>query len=396
MLDPALKLLAYTRNIPCDDPITVELIEHGYHTEDNIRKFKLHKRFAPWAESEAFVINDSHEICKYVTVVKSFKTHSSFSLIAVMMCNVAELAPYLLDIFGMLSARIEYYALRDYPHDKPSGNAVDTFLKDLVNGAIEDDASIIERSRFADIPYSGKFCLFYMKAQRDSVPIQRLLADVSLVVAPAKTILADDAVVVLCYNCMGRECALSCVAKACPHNRKTVSQRLDEMLERYDLSCGRSSMFTDLSYMQKAFDQAREAYLIGGSPAGGNLRRIAAHNWKRIVSFDSCGVDYLVGRLSKRDLGMLDSTYAGSVLASLARQDAESNMDNYDFLYAYLANERRTSIVADKLHMHRNNVNYRIRRIEEQFGIDTEDPAVRFDLLLAYRIREVYIRQNAQ
>ena len=88
VLDPALKLIAYTRNTPCDDPITMELIEHGYHTEDNIRKFRLHKRFQPWMESDGFVVNDSHEICKYTTVTKSFKAHSSFSLISVMMCNV--------------------------------------------------------------------------------------------------------------------------------------------------------------------------------------------------------------------------------------------------------------------------------------------------------------------
>lgn len=132
ILDPALKLLAYTKNIPCDDPITVELITHGYHTEDNIRKFKLHKRFAPWSENDGFVINDTKTICKYDTVVKSFKARSAFSLIAVMMCNVVDADGYLLDVFDLFTKRVRYYAERDYPDDKPSGNVVDTFLKDLI------------------------------------------------------------------------------------------------------------------------------------------------------------------------------------------------------------------------------------------------------------------------
>ena len=88
IVDPALKLLAHTRGIPCDDPITMELIGHGYHTEGNIRKFKLHKRFRPWSEQEGFILNDSYEICKYVTVVRSFKMKEGFSLIIVMMCNI--------------------------------------------------------------------------------------------------------------------------------------------------------------------------------------------------------------------------------------------------------------------------------------------------------------------
>ncbi len=62
----------------------------------------------------------------------------------------------------------------------------------------------------------------------------------------------------------------------------------------------------------------------------------------------------------------------------------------------YLECERRASVVAERLHMHRNNVKYRITRIEELFGIDTEDADARFDLLLAYRIRTAIVMQNAQ
>ena len=59
-------------------------------------------------------------------------------------------------------------------------------------------------------------------------------------------------------------------------------------------------------------------------------------------------------------------------------------------------NERRASVVAEKLHMHRNNVKYRIDRIEELFGIDTDDPALRLDLLMAYLLREASLVQDAQ
>ncbi len=395
VLDPALKLLAYTRSVPCDDPVTCELIEHGYHTEENIRKFKLHRRFKPWSEGRGFVINDTRTICKYTTVVKSFKARTSFSLIAVMMCNVEEPQPYLLDTFAMMLERVERYALRDYPDDKPSGSAVDTFLKDLVSGAVEDEEAVAERSQFVGIPAEGRFCLFYLKAEGDSVPGSRLLADVSLVVAPAKTTVIGDAVVVLCFNCRNDTCALHCVAGRCPHSRHTVSQRLDEMMRRYDMTCGRSSMFERLNQVPVAFEQAREAYAISCGEHPLRAIEVARNMWDRIYSFDAYALEYLADQMPERSFALLGQTYAGRILAELAAQDAATKMNNYEFLRAYLVYERRVTVVAERLHMHRNNVGYRINRIEEQFGIDVDDPALRQDLLVAYRLRDAFLLRNA-
>ena len=396
IVDPALKLLAYTRDVPCDDPITVELINHGYHTEENISKFKLHKRFKPWAEQEGFVVNDSLEICKYATVVKSFKTKSSFSLIIVMMCNVVDPDGYLFDVYDMFAQRVEFYAVRDYPDDKPSGNAVDTFLKDLFLEKPDDVRVVQGRSKIAGIPYEARFCLFYIKAGTGSVPNPRLLSDVSRLAAPAKTTLVDDAVVVLCFNCRSDRCALHCASNSCPLGRTSFSSRLNDMMTRFDLICGRSSKFTVLSDAFIAYKQAQIAYTIGYRRVINQETLGIKHNWSRIFSFDSCSVDYLVESISSEGVSLIGSTYAGYVIDSIAKQDAAAKTDNYTFLYEYLMCERRASVVAEKLHMHRNNVKYRIDRIESQFGIDTADPTLRFDFLLAYRIREASLMQSAQ
>ena len=394
ILDPALKLLAYTKDIPCDDPITVELISHGYHTEENISKFKLHKRFKPWAEEEGFIINDTNEICKYTTVVRSFKTKSSFSLIIVMMCNVVEPEEYLLDIYDMFASHVEYFSQRDYPDDKPSGNAVDTFLKDLFLNAIPDERAVKERCKSLGLPYEARFCLFYIKDVEGLAFRTRLLSDVSRLVAPAKTVLVDDAVAVLCFNCRSDRCALHCSSNTCPHGHASLSSRIDDMMVRYDVECGRSSKFTKLGNAHLAFTQAKVAYEISRSRGLGSSDLGIRRNWSRITSFDSCTVDYLADLVGKEGLDLVGATYAGFVLDTMYRQDIASKTDNYAFLYEYLMNERRTTLAAEKLHMHRNNVKYRIDRIEEQFGIDTNDPDLRFDFLLAYRLREAALMRS--
>ena len=396
IVDPALKLLAYTKDVPCDDPITVELIAHGYHTEENINEFKLHKRFKPWAEEDGFIINGTFEICKYVTVVKSFKTRSSFSIIVIMMCNVAQPDDYLLDVYELFSKRVEFYALRDYPDDKPAGNAADSFLKDLFLGAVKNEKAILERARIAGIPREARFCLFYIREQDESALKLRLLSDVSRLVAPAKTVLVDEAIVVLCFNCRNDRCALHCASNTCPLERASLSARLDDMLQRYDLVCGRSSKFTNLIDASRAFDQARIAHNIGWGKRLKKGKLSVPRNWNNIISFDSCIVDYMVTSTDGKASELIAGTYAGHVLEAIRKQDDVSGTNNYEFLYEYLRSERRAGVVASNLYMHRNNVKYRIDRIEDQFGIDTSDPELRFNFLLAYRVREATIVPSAQ
>ena len=396
VVDPALKLLAYTRGIPCDDPITMELVSHGYHTEENIRKFKLHKRFKPWSEQEGFIVNDTREICKYVTVVRSFKTREGFSLIIVMMCNVAEPQGWLLDAYNMFAERVGVVAEREYPDDKPSGNAVDSFLKDLLGGQIREERSIRERGKCAGIPYEARFCLFYIPLDPKTGPVERMLADLSIMAAPAKTLMVGGAAVILCFNCHDSRCALHCEAGTCPLGRRSLSARLDAFMERSELLCGRSAKFTCLAHAPVAFRQAQQACRLGEMRRGVPSRiSTPRFNWGRIVSFDRCCMDYLAeGCPDGLELAL--RTYAGLVVDALAADDAHTGTDNYTFLYEYLVNERRASVVAEKLHMHRNNVKYRIDRIEELFGIDTDDPALRLDLLMAYLLREASLVQDAQ
>ena len=389
VVDPALKLLAYTRNTPCDDPITVELIEHGYHTEENIRKFKLHKRFKPWAEESGFIINRSREVCKYTTVVYSFKTQHSFSLIIVMMCNACEPVDYLLDTYKMFAARVERFARRDYPQDKPSGNATDTFLRDLLHGELGDADAIQERCKHVGIPYQSRFCLFYIQTPTETVPAQRLLADIATAVAPAKTVAIAGGIAILCFSCLSSKCSLRCESGTCPSAKahRSISSRIEQMMEKADLLCGRGSKFKYLHEAPVAFEQARMACQIAKTKSRANSGIRDFVNWKRIFSFERCFAEYLVKQMDgAAELALC--TYGGRVIDALAQRDAQTGSDDYEFLFEYLVNERKPSVVAEKLHMHRNNVKYRIDKIEERFGIDTSDSALRLMILFAYKLRE--------
>lgn len=385
VVDPALKLLGSSK-LECDDPITIELINHGYHTESNIKKFSLNKRFDVWSREKGFIVNKTNKICKYTTVVWSFKTRNSFSLIAIMMCNVVEADDTVLYCFKKMLDRVLYYAKRDYPDDKPSGNQASQFVRDLVLGEIPNESVAKEYCHALSIPCAGKFCVFYIDATATDAPVNRVLADISQAVAPAKAVLLNDVITVLCFNCSKNGCTHACETELCPMKRKSISLRIEDVLVRYGLKCGRSSSFEGIYQADVAFQQAKAAFSVsdatGNSPIPLPNRRKREH----IYQFDQYCLDYAIMQVVGSNKDVLLATDACKKIRHILDDDNHAGTDNARFLYSYLALERRGSLVAEALHMHRNNVKYRIDRIEERYGINTDNPMERLELTIGFAV----------
>ena len=110
----------------------------------------------------------------------------------------------------------------------------------------------------------------------------------------------------LCFNCMNDRCALHCFAGSCPLEGRSVSARINELMERYDLICGRSSKFTSLAQAPCAFGQAKEAHEIGRKKIEAEKSLDIPRNWSRIFSFDSCYIDYLVKQIGERNASFIE------------------------------------------------------------------------------------------
>ena len=317
----------------------------------------------------------------------SFKTTHSFSLILVMTCNICEPEPYLLDTFAMFGKRIGEIARREYPDDKPSGNATDTFIHDLISGDIMSEEDVRNRCKYVDIPFEAHFCMFYIETPPESAPTARLLTDVSSAVVPARAAIVRSGIVILCFNCESPRCSLHCSKGTCPMGKASISRKLENLMERYGLFCGRGSKFTQLTDAEVAFRQAKAACAFGKRAHEKSVATPLIHDWERVVSFDKFAIDSLVEQSRGGDR-LVRATFAGRVIDAMTKRDEETGSDDFKFLFEYLIDERRPSLVAERMHMHRNNVKYRIDHIEERYGIDTNDPTMRLALLLSCFLHE--------
>lgn len=379
-VDATFRLLAHTRRVSCDDPVTVALIENGYHTEDNIRRFRLHKRFRAWETEASLIVNDSREICLYDTVTKSFKSRGSLSLIVVMVCSNIEPQPWLLDSFELFLQRVDLYNQRQYSDDRPAGLVLDIFLRDLVSGSIMDSAFIEQEARRLGIPENRVFCAFFIGLPDDpAFPAKRVVSDVTFSVAPAKVLIVEDGIVVLCFNCPSAVCT-----GVCAQDGSTTETRLARVLRSFGLSAGRSSAFFELEGLHVAHRQARAAHaVLEGRKRGNEAVQADADN---ILSYDSCYLDCLLDASYSEQAPMLEASSMLRVIEHMAADDMANNTDNLTFMVSYLAHERRGTLVGEKVHMHRNNVKKRADRISAIYGIDTEDAFVRWSFMISYAV----------
>ncbi|MCD8217944.1 MAG: helix-turn-helix domain-containing protein [Clostridiales bacterium] len=73
-------------------------------------------------------------------------------------------------------------------------------------------------------------------------------------------------------------------------------------------------------------------------------------------------------------------------LKILRGYDAVHHTDFYETLHIYLKKERNIAETARQMHLHRNTLLYRLKRLEELVPADLDDDRTRLHLLLSFEI----------
>jgi sugar diacid utilization regulator len=144
---------------------------------------------------------------------------------------------------------------------------------------------------------------------------------------------------------------------------------------RHSFSLGVSRVAADPAQLPRAYEQARTAVRIGRRLHGPGAR----------ASFDSLGAYRLLALIP--DTGEL-SGYVADVLADLAVDTAEA-VDLRHTLEVLLDTNCNVAETARRLHFHYNTLRYRIEKLERLVGPFTTNAALRLDLALALRVRQM-------
>jgi hypothetical protein len=151
--------------------------------------------------------------------------------------------------------------------------------------------------------------------------------------------------------------------------------QLEELLAQVDLVGARSRMFYTLRDVPDLYQQTEDL-----------LRLRYCGEGRHLLDFSRMNLYLLVSRLPEEDRR---ETSCHPVVRRLAELDRESKFGYVDTLKAYLQSGQRAAIACSRLHIHRNTLDYRLRKMEEQVPIDWTDGDTLFQLYFSICLLEV-------
>lgn len=381
--DSSLMLLAHSTTIPCDDPICVQSAAHGYYPEEIIQIFRKYDLFKVWENADAPYIDDSCTAAKYPTYHRVFKFGNTYFAHAVLTCCRNPLTQSMMDLFLMFTDVLAVLVERAWEEKSTSNHTYDTFLSDLLEGTISSKSAIAERAQYVGMPLTGQFCLFQIvTGDAVNVPIGKMLMEFTDLFPRIKFIRFRHRIVAIHHF----------YARDVDEQMEDICRGLEAFLPKYDAHCGVSLYFSSLENIHIAYKQSSLAIKYSNRLRGRDILKSVRPEdavTSRIYFYSRFYVYSLFGENENGAEMWRHCTFRG-LLKKLYDYDRRHKSNNIQLLYIYLRCERNATKAAAELNMHRNNITYHINRIQELLGVDLEDFAVRYMLLISYSLLELY------
>ncbi len=387
IFDSSYTLLAYTKNIKCQDPVNIAMLEKGYHTDETLQKFRDRKRFEVYEQEQGVVVSPPGVIAQFEIVTKWCRYGDELLLQVVMECSRTPMSLAAVDLFEIFMDHIEICFVRQQ-RANPS-QIYSSLLTEILNGNLDNPFIIAERAKTADLPFSGHFNAYRIVFKDNStILVGRFVQELMAYLPKAKIIAHKYEVFVLnIYN----------QQKIQKQSLSNLS-KLTSLLEKYGAMCGVSEEFSSLAELKYAYIQATRAQTMGVQ-----LRTLGNYwNFDRDV-YEATAIErtgnifyydnvFLHLALHFAQSGTFDAfynTFYNRSLIKLHEYDKENHTRLVQVLYAYLVSERRATAAGKLLGMHRNSVLYHVSSIEEITGIDLSDYWARLKLSLAFHFFEL-------
>lgn len=132
-----------------------------------------------------------------------------------------------------------------------------------------------------------------------------------------------------------------------------------------------------LNDLEKSYFQAFRILRINGNEVIRN----------RIKNFSDIGAYKVLLELDYNDV---IENYIVETIEPLSEYDKLKGTDYVDVLSLYLQNNGKVNIVASMLFVHRNTINYKLKRIEEILKCDLSDYPTRVNLTIAFMLQKVF------
>jgi len=152
-----------------------------------------------------------------------------------------------------------------------------------------------------------------------------------------------------------------------------IVQRVAALIRDMTVTIGMGREFTDFGHTAESVRQAELAARLGMTLWGGN----------RATHYSDLGIHRALFALQEHEEMITPA------LQRLIDYDAQHGTECVRTLAIYLECMGRLRVAAEQLNIHRNTLEYRIRRIEDVAGVSLEEPTNRLALELGIRVLDL-------
>lgn len=386
VMNASYELICHTTHVMDDEEINHNLLKTGFHSEETMQTFKKYHIFESHEQNLGIIIHKPGvgTPIKYPTVGKWFRYDNVPLIHVVMICNNIPPTPGLVDRFKLLLEFLQICFLRNLRAGSHTGQIYDTLLNDMLYSNLTDTRIIAQQASLANIPMTGNF-LVYKIAFRIDLYLQRIRVarEFTSCLTNARLVVHEHEVVL--WSNYG--------TKSAEEASQSDLERMYPLLEKYNALCGVSEPFSEFIKLYMAFVQATQALEIGETMIRSE-KRWGVYPKSMDASFSNTDHhifyyrDYCMFHMfsAARDgfqMAFRETRYYRSLFRIL-QNDRERGTNNMEILYTYLTVDRCAAAAGKLLNMHRNNVLYRISKIEELLHLRLEEQDNRLKLLNAY------------
>jgi purine catabolism regulator len=161
--------------------------------------------------------------------------------------------------------------------------------------------------------------------------------------------------------------------------QKTLTRLIKQVKQKQFRDCiavGIGRPYTGVRNVSKSYQEALTAIKVGQMVEGAG----------QVSYFEDLGPYRLLYELrGSEDM----QSFHQEVVGKIKLYDSQNNMNLMETLEHYFASDGNLRNTAEALHMHKNSVIYRIKKIEEITGLDLRDAEDRFNLQLGVKLDKI-------
>ncbi len=351
--DATLKILAYTCDELPKELIAREAVAHGSFTQEAFDEFHGKASLKKWQERTKLTYSDSTTAHRdYPVYFYNITFPGNYYIHVVGHLQSKVNTPGLFDAFKFFIDCLERLIYLKEPNKAVFEAGNSALLVRFLKGELENKGNLTQQLFTHPIFSQGPWyvlCIDYV--EQGSVSHIREAA--------------LDLIHVMPYTSVGID-AGKLYALISSASINEISAALDQHAKKYPYKAAHSDLFVDRTALHFAGMQARTALMLE------EAFPTSPSDKSSLCSFSRHYIDYFMC-VNQKDEGLVDYMNRRSIPERLRLLDLQHGNNDYEIIQMYLTCERRASVAAKALDMHRNTLLYRLQHIEKLYDISFEN-----------------------